>query len=274
MGSTEPEVLLVHRPRWADWSFPKGKLNRGEASYAATIREVKEETGLTVTLGPRLPSTNYTVTGGQPKVVDYWCARPPMDADITMYRANAEIDLVRWVPASQAMGILSYPYDADLLETFAETAYDTVPLLVVRHADARSRKSWRGDDSERPLSAEGRGEAQRLILLLNAFGIRRTISSDALRCVDTVLPYLHAHPGRLRLDPSLSEEGFDSEAMKFRVRKALEGTKRVAICSHRPVLPQIQQALGIEPVALEPGALLALHRRDGKVQSVEHYPPP
>jgi 8-oxo-dGTP pyrophosphatase MutT (NUDIX family)/phosphohistidine phosphatase SixA len=273
-GKKQPEVLLVHRPRYEDWSFPKGKLDRGEEAYDAAIREVEEETGLRVSLGPALPDTHYTVSGGQPKVVHYWCARAPKKSDVSGFRPNDEVDELRWLPAEKAVRRLSYPYDSDLLETFLSRPYDTVPLLVIRHAHARNRKTWKADDTERPLRAEGKEEAHRLVGVLAAYGVQRVVSSDAVRCVDTVLPYLDAHPAKLRLDPSLSEEGFDDEAMTKRVRRELERDKSVAICSHRPVLPHLQEALGLEPTALDPGALLVVHRKRGEVRSVEQLPTP
>ncbi len=274
-GHKEPEILLVHRPRWEDWSFPKGKLDQGEAWYAAAVREVHEETGLAVRLGPRLPDVHYTVSGASShKTVQYWCAKVPKSALIDDFQPNNEIDDLRWLPVSKALRTLSYSYDSDLLEAFLETVYDTSPMLLIRHANACSRKAWRHDDAERPLRAEGKEQAHRLVPLLAAYDVRRVISSDALRCVDTVLPYVNAHQARLRLDPSLSEQSFDETAMRARVLRELGGTKRVAICSHRPVLPDIQDAVGQDPAALEPGGLLVLHRRNGRVESVEHHPTP
>jgi 8-oxo-dGTP diphosphatase len=273
-GPKEPEVLLVHRPRWEDWSFPKGKLDRDETAYAAAIREADEETGLQVRLGPRLPDTHYTVSGGQPKVVHYWCARARKTTDISSYFPNTEIDDLGWFTVSKALRKLSYPYDSDLLERFLKTAYDTDPLLVVRHAHAHGRKDWNGADAERPLRAEGKEEAHRLVGLLEAYDVNRVVSSDEMRCVDTVLPYLDAHPSKLTLDPSLSQDAFDVKAMRKRAERELRSSKRVAICSHRPVLPDLQRAFGLDPVFLDPGALLVLHRRDGRVESVEHYPTP
>jgi 8-oxo-dGTP pyrophosphatase MutT (NUDIX family)/phosphohistidine phosphatase SixA len=274
MGSKELEVLLVHRPRWEDWSFPKGKLERGEASYTAAVREVEEETSLRVGLGPSLPDTHYTVSGGQPKVVHYWCAKAPKDNDISSYRPNNEIDDVRWVAADKALRRLSYPYDSNLLETFLTRPFDTAPLIVVRHTHARQRKTWKGEDAERPLRAQGKEEAHKLVGLFAAYGVSRVISSPALRCVDTVLPYINAHQAKFRLDPRLSEDGFDLSEVQQRVRRELDRDKPVVICSHRPVLPDIQRALGLEPVALDPGALVVAHRRNGKVHEVEQHPTP
>jgi 8-oxo-(d)GTP phosphatase len=274
MGSKEPEVLLVHRRRLEDWSFPKGKLDRGEPAYTAAVREVQEETGLTVSLGPRLPEVRYTISSGQPKVVQYWCAAAPQHADITTYRPNDEIDDLRWVPAKTARRRLSYPYDVDLLESFTSTGFASSPLIVVRHARARNRKTWKDDDSERPLSSEGKEQAHRLVALLRAYGIRRVVTSDAVRCVDTVLPFANDASAKVRLDPSIAEDTFDQATMLQHLRSELDGAKRVAICTHRPMLPSMIAALGLPPVALDPAGLLVAHRRAGHVTSVEHYPSP
>ena len=94
-GTTEPEVLLVHRPKYDDWSYAKGKLDRGESFAAAAVREVAEETGLTVRLGPRLPHQEYPVNGSRRKRVAYWAAPAPPRANITTYEANHEIDDLR-----------------------------------------------------------------------------------------------------------------------------------------------------------------------------------
>jgi phosphohistidine phosphatase SixA len=146
--------------------------------------------------------------------------------------------------------------------------------VVVRHAHARHRKDWQDEDTLRPLRAEGKDEAHRLVELLTAYDVDRVISSNAVRCVDTVQPYVDAHQVKLKLDASLSEDGFDRKTMKKRVARELDKNKRTAICSHRPVLPDLQKALGLDPVALDPGALLVLHRRDGRVESVEHHVTP
>ncbi len=267
-------MLLVHRPRYEDWSFPKGKLELGETSIAAAVREVEEETGLRVRIGAPLPDDHYEIAGGQPKVVNYWTAVPPKDADISTYASNAEIDDLRWMPVSKASRKLSYDHDGELLEAFASSAFDSTPLIIIRHAHAHSRKDWQEDDSIRPLESTGKDEAERLVPVLQAYGITRVISSDAVRCVDTMVPFVKAAGARLKLDPAISEDGYEVAAMRKRVTSALSSSKRIAICSHRPVLPDVFDALGIDPVSLKPGGLVVVHRKAGSVVSLEPHPDP
>jgi 8-oxo-dGTP pyrophosphatase MutT (NUDIX family)/phosphohistidine phosphatase SixA len=270
-GDSEPEVLLVHRPRYDDWSFPKGKLDAGEGSLAAAVREVREETGLTVCIGPRLPDQHYTIDNGQPKVVAYWAARAPDEADVSRYRRNAEIDDLDWFPVSAAARVLTHPRDADILDAFAISGFESAPLLVVRHGQARSRKGWRGDDSERPLRASGKRQARELIPLVRAYGVDFVLSSDAARCVDTVLPYVNTASIAIRLDSAFSQDKMNASKLTRSVGRAMERSDRIAVCSHRPVLPVIFEAIGIEPVALDPAGVVVVHRYEGKVVAVEQH---
>lgn len=105
------EVLLVHRPRYDDWSFPKGKCDRGESFADAAEREVLEETGFAVEFGAALPEVRYTDHRGRPKVVRYWT----MTVTGGAFAANDEVDEVRWAGIDEARRTLSYPHDAALL---------------------------------------------------------------------------------------------------------------------------------------------------------------
>jgi 8-oxo-dGTP diphosphatase len=275
-GGTEPEVVLIHRPRWVDWSFPKGKVDPGELTPVTAVREVAEETGLTIRLGPALPDQQYDVGDGAPhlKHVSYWTARARGEADLTRFEANSEVDEACWLPLSEARQRLSYPHDAALLETFAQTSYASSPLLVVRHAQARSRKAWKGDDSERTLHGTGGRQAVALSPLLAAYGVRRVVSSDAVRCVDTVLPYVNAESAKLRLDATLSEEASDAGRIRARMQRALGSRGRVAFCSHRKVIPDLFAALGLEPIEMAPADAVVLHRAAGSIVAVEHHRAP
>ena len=109
------QVLVVHRPRYDDWSFPKGKVDPGEHVAATAVRETWEETGLHVRLGPALADQRYPVAGGRTKVVSYWTARAVGDDDVAAYAANQEIDEVAWVDLDKAEGLLTYDHDRTTL---------------------------------------------------------------------------------------------------------------------------------------------------------------
>ncbi|MFC1420152.1 NUDIX hydrolase [Streptacidiphilus cavernicola] len=109
--SGEPELALVHRPKWCDWSFPKGKLEPGERHRDAARREALEETGLVVELRFRLPTQHYRVKG-RPKRVRYWAAVAVGGA----FAANREVDRLVWLPASSARTRLSYGHDRELVD--------------------------------------------------------------------------------------------------------------------------------------------------------------
>jgi 8-oxo-dGTP pyrophosphatase MutT (NUDIX family) len=108
-------VLVVHRPRYDDWSLPKGKADAGESDADCARREVWEETGLTCVLGPELPSTSYRDNKGRDKVVRYW-AMEPVGGSFT---PNSEIDEVRWLPVEDALPLLSYGHDRPVVEAFS-----------------------------------------------------------------------------------------------------------------------------------------------------------
>jgi 8-oxo-dGTP pyrophosphatase MutT (NUDIX family) len=117
-GVTRPsgEIVLVHRPRYDDWSFPKGKLNRGEAWKRAAVREVREETGLVCEPGDELPSTVYTDGKGRAKLVRYWLMRV---IGVEPWVPNDEVDKRRWVPIDEAGRLLTYAHDREMLAGLA-----------------------------------------------------------------------------------------------------------------------------------------------------------
>lgn len=107
------EIAIVHRPRYDDWSLPKGKLEPGEPAETGALREVEEETGLRCRLGPELSSTRYRDRHGRPKQVRYWMMEPIND---TGFVPNDEVDELRWCPPADAVKVLSYPHDRRLVE--------------------------------------------------------------------------------------------------------------------------------------------------------------
>ena len=110
-GDRGLEVALVHRPKYDDWSFPKGKLDPGECWEEAALREVEEEIGLRCRLGHELPPTAYADDKGRSKVVRYWLMEPLDGA----FSASREVDEMRWLPVAEARALLTYEHDRELL---------------------------------------------------------------------------------------------------------------------------------------------------------------
>ena len=268
------EVLLVHRPRYDDWSFPKGKLDRGELAPVAAIREVAEETGLHVRLGPPLTDQRYPVAGGRSKTVNYWVGWPVGEDDVSGYLVNEEIDQLAWLPYDEAMARLTYDRDRGTLAEARRLRKKTRALVVLRHAKARARSTWRRADRERPLLVPGHEQAQRLVPLLAAYGATRVVSSVATRCVDTVRPFSDSTGWALEELEVLTEESARMESVLEVVDELRAGSESVVLCTHRPVLPTVWDVLGVPDTYLEPAGLVVVHHRRGQVVATEVHPRP
>lgn len=110
-GDRGPEVAVIHRPRYDDWSLPKGKLHPGEGWEEAALREVREETGLTCELGDELESTTYLDRKGRRKLVRFWRMRPTGGE----FEPSDEVDELRWVAPGDAERLLEYEHDRRLV---------------------------------------------------------------------------------------------------------------------------------------------------------------
>jgi len=258
------QVALVHRPRYDDWAWAKGKLDPGEEWPVAAVREVFEETGLRVRLGRPLPTSEYTLVddAGQPttKQVRYWAAEVS-GGDGTLVN---EIDDVAWLDVEDAEARLSYARDHDqlraLMQADASGTLTTWPLILVRHARSRSRSKWLQADPLRPLDARGRERAQALIPILAAYGVTRVVTSPSVRCVDTVLPYAVAAGQPARLKEALSEEGFAAQPDRaaYHLTRLLERGNAAVVCTHGPVLPVLLERLAPIADPAEPAEKLKL----------------
>ncbi|MGI8614505.1 MAG: NUDIX hydrolase [Nocardioidaceae bacterium] len=276
-GATR-QVLLVHRPKYDDWTLPKGKADAGERLPVTAVREILEETSVAVRLGMPLTRIMYPVTKPRPmtKHVSYWIARPLDDG--TVHRTpDAEVDDVRWVDLGELPETLTYARDRGIVERFCRlvehSAHKTRPLVVLRHAAAYPRKEWKGNDRRRPLSEEGQRQARELVPLLAAFGVRQVVTSDSVRCVQTVEPFTSGRDLEVDLEKGLTEEDATLGAVAATARSLLAAKTPVVVCTHRPVVPQLFAALGLPSTALEPAQLLVLHRRDGEVLGTELHRP-
>jgi 8-oxo-dGTP pyrophosphatase MutT (NUDIX family)/phosphohistidine phosphatase SixA len=272
------EVALVHRSRYDDWSYPKGKLEPGEHVLLAAVREVAEETGLHALLGRPLSTARYD-RNGRPKRVDYWAGQPvPGGQD--SFQANSEVDAMAWQPVRAARGRLTYSRDVAILDEFAAGPAGTVPLTFLRHASAGSKDAWPGDDLDRPLDAEGAAQAGLLARLLSCYGSGRVISSAADRCVATVRPYAALTGAKLEIEPVFTvghPDAGPAAAAALAAAIATEGQPTV-ICAHRenlpPMLAAACAALGASPpddAALRKGAFWVLHEAGGRLAAAERH---
>ncbi len=266
-----PEVLLVHRPKYDDWSFPKGKLDPAEHVTTAAVREVAEETGLDVRLGPPLSTQAYQVRNGwvRPKIVHYWVARVVGGDDVSTYRPNAEIDAVAWVPLDKAARMLTYERDRETLAEAVAVRKKSYPMVVLRHGKAAARKSWKGDDRKRPLAKDGELQAEQVVPVLGAYGVQRVVSSSSKRCWTTVSPYADVADLYVEVTADLSEEDATPDGVETIVHEVLQRPEPVVLCTHRPVLPHVYAALGVRDPKLETGSMLVVHHRRGLVVGLE-----
>ena len=265
------DVLLIHRPRYDDWSFPKGKLDPGEHVAAAAVREVAEETGLRVRLGPPLAEQQYTLENGNRKVVSYWVGRVVGDDDVSGYAPNNEVDAVEWVAYDKALDRLTHDHDRDTLREAGEVRRRTHPVVILRHSQARSRKAWRKNDRLRPLLRAGQRQAEKLVPVLAAYDATRIVSSSSTRCVETVAPYLDATGRKPELVDGLSEEDATRKSVAGVVEDLVAGDEGAVLCTHRPVLPKVFDALGVKDPGLDLGEMLVVHVRKGEVVATERH---
>jgi 8-oxo-dGTP pyrophosphatase MutT (NUDIX family)/phosphohistidine phosphatase SixA len=270
------EVVLIHRDRYDDWTLPKGKLEVGESIPVCAVREVREETGVTIRLGVPLDTIRYQAGKAGLKKVSYWVGTPlssvPREPD-------AEVDEVTWLPVRTAMSRLTYAHDHFLVAQFLEQPA-TTPLIIVRHAKAMDRKDWSRKDSARPVNSRGRRQAQLLVPMLSAYGVQRVISSTSTRCVSTMEPYARRRDLRIETYSQLSEEvgADDAKGVSRLMQKVrgsmLQGGQPTVICVHRPVLPHILDALEMAPTTLVTGEFLVAHlTADGEVHALERHRP-
>jgi 8-oxo-dGTP diphosphatase len=237
------------------------------------VREVWEETGVRVRLGPSLPDQTYRVGAGR-KVVHYWVGWATGDDDVSDYRPNHEIDAVEWVPHEEALTRLTYRRDLETLAAAAPLRKRTRTLVVLRHAKARARRSWPGEDRERPLEPLGHEQAERLVGFLGAWDVTRVVTSSSVRCVETVAPYADATGHKVRATDALTEEEATEAAVAGLVADLLERREDTVLCTHRPVLPPVFRAAGVHPAQLEPGGFVVIHHRKGETLVAELWPAP
>lgn len=267
------QVLVVHRPRYDDWSFPKGKAEPGESMVLTAIREVAEETGRQIVLGRYLGKARRRLVSGRKKRTLYWAAQVLPEAGpgeglraAVKPASKREIDKVRWWKVGKAARKLTHADDkrllARLVDWYESGQLQVRSLVLVRHAKAVSRATWGyGINSEitRPL-VMGRGQAQArdVAALLSAYGVGELVSSPWKRCVDTLAPYAHGCGLDLRSDEAFTEVSAltTPEVMQASFRDLLEREPALTGLPGRgPAGPPEPEAVG--PQGREPELALA-----------------
>ncbi len=269
------EVALVHRPRRADWSLPKGKLVAHEHPLLGALREVREETGHDARVGSPLGALRYR-QAGTPKRVRYWA----LSATTGKFVAGREIDDLVWLPPDAAWRLVRRR-DRPVIDRFWSLRADlSRPLLLVRPGSATSR--WTGDESQRPLGKRGHRQAAALAQLLSAFDVRRTATADLTRCIETMIPYTRDQDAAPPALLPMRERGRPSRRAAEELAALVHEGIPTAVCAEHDALRWLSRRLsttgrsqGIPP-PLPRGGLYALHldgRRPRRLVTAERVRP-
>jgi 8-oxo-dGTP diphosphatase len=252
------EVLVVHRPAYDDWTLPKGKPRFNELLPTTAVREVAEESAAQIRLSTPLTPNRYPI-GPTVKIVSWWVG---ITLGSKSHTADAEVDRVKWLTPDQALNRLSYADERDLLSE-AIALPSTTPLIILRHAKALSRLTWKKDDRLRPLSDHGRDQLPWVTQLLRPFGVADVVSSTSTRCVQTVEGYAASAKSKVTTIRALcEEEATDREVGAYMTRLAAAvGAKArpTVVCGHRPVIPAMLAPLGIQARPLSTASCVIAH---------------
>ncbi len=276
-GKEGVEILLVHRPRYDDWSLPKGKNDDGESPQDAARREVEEETGVKARIVVPLGDVEYVTPQDNDKVVTYYAMRYLSDNG---FRANDEVDQIRWLRPKAASKLLTYEFDRHLVrKADFERMTKSGLVLLVRHASAGDRASWSDPDHLRPLTDKGLSQATALVELLAAFGVDRVLSSPYVRCEQTVEPLAH----HLDLDVEFADELIEGSGDRAVGLMASMAGSNVVLCTHGDVIPACLERLdklGVRlrsengAVEFKKGSVWVIKIEGGRFDEAHYLPPP
>jgi 8-oxo-(d)GTP phosphatase len=276
----QPEVAVVHRPRYDDWSLPKGKAKAAEHLIVTAVREVEEETGSVAELGPCLLTTRYRVrVRGKvaDKAVTYWSMRHAGGE----FAESDEVDELEWLPVRAARRRLTKHSDATVLDAFVRSAKETRPLVLLRSGRTRSTAVRRDGQPARTLSRRGREQAADLVPVLDRLGVEARRSADSAACTSTLRPFGRAARTPITVDARLGRSAYPEhqrEVLKELVEEATRTT--TALCGPRSVVADLVGSLGrLGParpphdVDLRKGGWWLLHLQAGRVVAHERHEP-
>jgi len=273
-------IALVHRPRYDDWSLPKGKAEQGEVAPVTAAREVQEETGFRAAIGRSLTTVSYSTSGG-PKTVHYFAARRMCG----FFTPNREVDRLEWLPSAKAAELMSYEFDRAVLATFALEPAAQQGVLLVRHARAGQRDSYVGDDDQRPLDPKGRRQAAALVGELSVFAPLTVHSAPLERCRGTVAPLAEKLGTRIAPERTFSENAYRDDPAAARRRlvdlaAAQRPGQTTVICSQGGVIPGVVKSLAarddvqVAEVSTPKAAYWFLSFDARRLVQADPYPPP
>jgi len=268
------EVLMVHRPRYDDWSLPKGTLDDSESYPVAALREVEEETGFTGRLGATIGSIGYGTKRG-PKVVRYWL----VEAERGEFAPNSEVDEVAWVTPDKARKIASYTRDTNVLDRATQLIDDNrrSTVYLLRHANAGQRERSNVADHERPLSKKGQRQVAQLNRRFLRLPLTRIETSYFVRCEQTIEPLaasLDIVPGH---EPTIVEGGSPEAVIQF--FRSLHGESAL-LSSHGDIISGVIGQLAAEGVEFDSdlewkkSSVWELDLARGRVTGGRYTPPP
>ena len=203
--------------------------------------------------------------------MDYWVGRVIGSHDVSGYLVNDEIDEVDWVGVDKAQQRLSYDAIARPSARRSRTGKKTRALVVLRHGQARSRKAWHKDDRKRPLLVGGNAQARAPPACSRRTASPGSSRSSSTRCADTVAPYAERSGWPMTSTDSSPEEDATAKSVLRIVDELLHSGEDAVLCTHRPVLPAVYDALGIPPEPQATGELVVVHHRRGRVRAIERH---
>jgi len=271
----EIEIALIHRPRYDDWSLPKGKIEHEESALECAYRELYEETGIKGSFTRQLGSVEYQESGHLKRVI-FWAAQCSLNS--STFTPNEEVDQLLWLTPMLASEKATHDSDKTIIANFLSQDSHTDTLIILRHTKALERGDWDEEDGLRTLSEIGLDQAQMLIKHLEPFAIEEIYSSDYRRCIQTVTPIAHKRGITVVEVAKLNEESFETDpqlAISF-ANALKQDQKNILICSHNPVIPTMLRGIlnsklkNKDLIRLEPGDAWIVHRVRGEIVGLDY----